>query len=371
MTYKNSYVRAKHCPALYQVMRELIIYYKKAQHILGRTLSTLSGTTAASRVKSPRFVLNRRFHYLLEMMMSAKQPWVIDHVDWPKLLSNPPLLTSFQSGWSSIHLAHYRQPLIDVPEMSTSQHRIIIPLGHGPIGLEYVLEGRMHEVFYQEKDYTSGNILILPADLPHKSRANSAVKRVEWIHCYLEPSFLAQIAYESVNPAKVELLPTLKKVDLLIYQIGFALKTSLELDGVGSRFYADSMATALSAHLLRHYSSHPHRFCSYEDGLSKQQLRQVSDYIQGHLGENLSLYELANELRMSQYYFCHLFKRSTGISPHQYLIRQRVERAKHLLKQPDLTITFIAMECGFASPSHLARCFRKCTGMTPKQFRRL
>ncbi|MBW4641884.1 MAG: AraC family transcriptional regulator [Goleter apudmare HA4340-LM2] len=301
--------------------------------------------------------------------MSAKQALVIDYVDWPKFLFNPPLLTSFQSGWSSIQLAYYHQPSIDLPEVFNPRHMVIIALGHEAIDLEFVCEGRLQTISYREKDFASGCIEVVPANLPCGVRSISTVQTIEWIHCYLEPTFVAQIAPESVNPDSVELLLTRKTADPLIAQIGLALKSSLEVDGVGSRFYADSMATALSAHLLRYYSTRNHRFREHEDGLSKQKLRQATEYIQAHLGEDLSLSEIANELGMSQYYFCHLFKRSIGISPHQYLIRQRVEQAKHLLKQPGRTVTSVALDCGFANQSHFAKCFRQCTGMNPKEFR--
>jgi AraC family transcriptional regulator len=300
-------------------------------------------------------------------MISVKQPLVIDHVDWPKMLSNPPLLTSFQSGWSSIQLAHYRQSSINLSEISTPQHMVIIPLGSQAFDYEITLEGSLQRVSHQEQDLANGCIQVMPADLPHSFRSNSTI---EWIHCYLEPTFVSQIAYESVNPDRVELLLTLKKADLLIYQIGLALKASLEVDEIGSRFYADSMATALSAHLLRHYSTRNHAFRDYQDGLSKQKLRQAVEYIQAHLDEDLSLSEIANELGMSQYYFCRLFKRSTGVSPHQYLMQQRVEQAKHLLKQPERTITSVALECGFANQSHFAKCFHQCTGLNPREFRK-
>lgn len=301
--------------------------------------------------------------------MSARQPLVIDYVDWPKLMPNMPLLSSFQSGWNSIQLAHFYQPLMDMPEISSPQHIILIPIGHHAVDFEFVGEGRPRTVSFQEKDYASGCIEVVPADLPFRVRSISTVQTMEWLHCYLEPTFLAQIAHESVNPDRVELLLTPKQPDLLIHQIGLALKSSLEVDGVGSRFYANSMATALSAHLLRHYSTRNHQFREYEDGLSKQKLKQAVEYIQEHLGQDLSLSEIANELGMSQYYFCHLFKRSTGMSPHQYLIRQRVEQAKHLLKQPGRTVTSVALDCGFANQSHFAKYFRQCTGMNPKQFR--
>ncbi len=302
--------------------------------------------------------------------MSVEQPLMINHADWPKFLLNPPLLTSFQSGWSGINLAHYRQPSMELPEASSSQHLVVIPLGDQAAAVEVAVEGRKQTVSYRVKDYASGCIIVCPSDLPYALRSHTTAAGMECIHCYVEPTYLAQIAHESVDPDRVELLLTLKKADLLIQQIGLALKASLEEDGVGSRFYADAMATALSAHLLRHYSTRNHQFQDHEDGLSKQQLRQAIDYIQAHLGEDLSLSDIANELGMSQYYFCRLFKRSTGIAPHQYIIRQRVERAKQLLKQPERTIASVAIECGFANQSHFAKYFRQCTGMNPNQFRK-
>jgi AraC family transcriptional regulator len=304
-------------------------------------------------------------------MMSVEQPLVIDHVDWQKLLSSPPLLTSFQAGWSSINLAHYRQRAIDLPEVSNAQHIIVLPLGHPILNWEYGLEGRWQRVSYLEPDFTSGYIDLLPADLPYRWRANSTVSTIEWVHCYLEPTFVAQIAHESVNPDRVELVLTLKKADPLIHRLSLALKYSLEADGIGNRFYADSLATAIAAHLLRHYSTRHHRFPEYEDGLSKPKLRQAFEYIEAHLTEDILLSAIATELGMSQYYFCQLFKRSTGMTPHQYLIAQRIERAKHLLNKPELTITFVALECGFANQSHFAKCFRQYTGMNPKEFRKL
>jgi AraC family transcriptional regulator len=72
---------------------------------------------------------------------------------------------------------------------------------------------------------------------------------------------------------------------------------------------------------------------------------------------------------MSQFHFSHLFKQSIGTSPHQYLIQQRIERAKQLLKQTDRSIIDIALECGFNSHSHLSKQFRQLAGMTPRAYR--
>jgi YesN/AraC family two-component response regulator len=104
-------------------------------------------------------------------------------------------------------------------------------------------------------------------------------------------------------------------------------------------------------------------------GLIPSKLRKILDYIETHLNQGLSLERLANEVGMTSYYFAKLFKQSTGKSVHQYVIYRRVERAKRLLKQSDLSIADIAAECGFANPSHLALHFKRLIGVSPKKFR--
>ena len=78
---------------------------------------------------------------------------------------------------------------------------------------------------------------------------------------------------------------------------------------------------------------------------------------------------MAQLLDMSPFHFSRLFKQSIGMTPHQYLSQQRVERAKQLLKKTDRLIIDIALECGFSSHSHLSKQFRQITGITPKAYR--
>lgn len=103
--------------------------------------------------------------------------------------------------------------------------------------------------------------------------------------------------------------------------------------------------------------------------LTPIQLQQAIDYIHTHLDRDLSLIELASAIYISPTYFASLFKQTTGISPHQYVIRQRVKQAKTMLLKTDLAIADIALQVGFSSQSHLTQQFKRFTGMTPKQIR--
>ena len=102
--------------------------------------------------------------------------------------------------------------------------------------------------------------------------------------------------------------------------------------------------------------------------LPRYKLQQVIDYIDAYLDRDLSLQELSNVVQMSPHYFSQLFKRSTGVTPHQYVIRCRIEQAKKLMRQKKLSFAEIALQVGFVDQSHLHRQFKRLVGVTPKNY---
>ncbi len=100
-------------------------------------------------------------------------------------------------------------------------------------------------------------------------------------------------------------------------------------------------------------------------GLSSSQLSYTIDYISANLHKVLNLELIAAHLDINYYDFCARFKKSMGISPWQYVIRQRIERAQELLKNKQLSIAEVAVSCGFSHHSQLSKHLRKLTGSIP------
>jgi AraC family transcriptional regulator len=98
-------------------------------------------------------------------------------------------------------------------------------------------------------------------------------------------------------------------------------------------------------------------------------LKAVLGYIDEHLHAALSLRDLAAVAHLSPYYFARRFKESTGLSPHRYIIARRIERAKQLLRDEELTLAQVAARTGFWDQGHFSRHFKRLVGVTPRRFR--
>ena len=104
-------------------------------------------------------------------------------------------------------------------------------------------------------------------------------------------------------------------------------------------------------------------------GLPKRTLGRVTDYVGDNLARELTLTELSGVAHMSPFHFSRMFKLSTGLSPHRYVIRRRVERAKEILTLTDLPLHEVARLSGFADQSHLAKHTRRLLGVSPRALR--
>lgn len=103
--------------------------------------------------------------------------------------------------------------------------------------------------------------------------------------------------------------------------------------------------------------------------LPLSRLRRVTDYIREHLDQDLTLAQLGAVVYMSPFHFARLFQRSTGLPPHRYVVRARIDHAAELLAAPEPSIAQISRMVGFRTPSHFSTVFRRLTGVTPHEYR--
>lgn len=266
-------------------------------------------------------------------------------------------------GWHGITVWRQQSPSLERYLPPIAQHTVMLQLNAGSCRMQ-TREGGRHE-----GPWRPGDILICVAGQPSGWRTEGVVDN---LHMDLEPHFLQHVALHAcdMNPDHVELRDIFRARDPVLKRLGLALYAELTTDGLGGRLYAESLGNILALHLLRHYCIRRPGVCHYQGGLPKPKLRRTLEYIDAHLAEPVALADLAGLLQMSVHHFRHLFKQSTGLAPHQYLIRHRIDKAKALLTHPDLSIGEIALRLGFRTQSHFTWHFHRLTGLTPTAYRK-
>ncbi len=271
------------------------------------------------------------------------------------------VLSSDHQAWHGIVVHSFHNPPAEAMLPGVPDHWVILHLRH-PVTMQRRVAGRL-----QQGQVYPGDSSLIPLLAPTEWICR------EWadvLHMHLHPSLVAQVAREAIDrdPAYIELSDHFAIHDPLIEQIGCALRNELHHGGVAGRVYAESLAHTLTVHLLRHHSSLTPRDLRPAGSLSAAQLSHVRAYIEAHLAQDVLLARLAALVNMSVYHFTRVWKQATGLAPHQYVIRCRIERAKQLLMHEALSIGEVAAQVGFFDQSHFSRTFTRIIGLTPKMF---
>lgn len=288
--------------------------------------------------------------------------------DYPHFLPVFTGLSSKDRGWRGIEAVRFKGQLKGESVLPHSHHVAMVYLGQ-PLEMRARMGARD-----QYRYLVEGDVTIIPAGLPSEWgwRGEWAV---DCLHMYLEPSFFEEVsAGTDVDTARIEIVNVFGVRDPRVEQVGKLLLLELEDGGLMGDLYAQSLANVLMIHLLRHHSSLGRRDArkvgrEYRGALSRRTLRSVTDYVGDNLAHDLTLDELAGVAHMSAFHFSRLFKRSTGLSPHQYVVRKRVERAKDLLTNTEFTLHEVAISVGFADQSHLSKHTKRLLGVSPRSFR--
>lgn len=277
----------------------------------------------------------------------------------PALHQNRLIADSRGLGWSWAYmsLAAERPWSAELPPL---QHDCLVYCVNGPVHIERRIDG-MGET--EQAVLRPRMFSLIPSG---RRSAWSIGGRPEIILLYLHRQLRDQIC--TVHGREGELAPRLARFDPLLEQLCVALLGSLHEPRFAS--YANQLAQTAMLHLVTHHAA----TSDTQDGAQDEAaavdgVHRAIEYLRACLAEPLTVQTLAQVAGMSTAGFVRVFRLRTGFTPYQYLLRERVARAQELLVATRATVSEIALQTGFSTPSHFANAFQRRVGMTPTSYR--
>jgi AraC family transcriptional regulator len=187
----------------------------------------------------------------------------------------------------------------------------------------------------------------------------------------IDPERMINAFGDALPKSTLELQERQELKDARIEHLLYALRQDWEEGSPAGSLYGEWLVNGISVCLAAQYATSSLKPSPSASVMPRSRLNKVFAYVDANMEEAVHLSTLAEAAGMSVYHFAKLFKASTGTSPHQYVLRRRIERAKELLRKPDLSLSEISLQAGFSDQSHLTNVFRRILGVTPSRFRAL
>ncbi|MGU7771860.1 helix-turn-helix domain-containing protein [Burkholderia sp. MR1-5-21] len=276
----------------------------------------------------------------------------------PELAVPVSLRSSAKLGWQGfgaallgIQAGTYRIPAAD-------DHRVGVHVG-APTRADCVCDGQRYT-----RIQAHGDADVIPAGMPGRwtDESDCRILRITFSDAFARATF-DQL---ELKPSQAQIRRRMQVRDPRLQHIAWALAAELEADDASDPLYAESLCTALIVRLVDAAPSLRGR----RHALAPKMAARVIDYIEDHLDQRLTLSELAALAAISVPHFKVLFRETLGMPVHQYIVQRRVERAKALLLEGRLSISQVALEAGFAHPSHMANWMNRLLGATPGEIAR-
>jgi AraC-like DNA-binding protein len=211
--------------------------------------------------------------------------------------------------------------------------------------------------------------------LIHDLRRNPMVlvnKPMHSLLLYLPRSALDALADDANVPRVAELPyePGVGVLDETVRNLGLSLLPALRAPEQVSRLFTDHLTLAMAAHVAQTYGGMQPSSKPIQGGLAPWQEKRSKDMLAGDLTGSTPLHDIACACGLSVSHFSRAFRRSTGASPHAWLLQMRVEAAKAMLRRREAPLSAVALACGFADQSHFTRVFTRRVGLSPGAWRK-
>jgi AraC family transcriptional regulator len=197
----------------------------------------------------------------------------------------------------------------------------------------------------------------------------------EWVglmnvsHLQLGISDEALMACSDGAYGEVELRPSRKFADPRLSAMVAAVHAEMVAGFPSGRLFLDSVEQAMAITLVNGHAVRHRPVQIYRGGLGAARLRKIKELVRAKMEDDLTLEDMAQSVGLSTAHFARMFRKSTGETPHQFVLRQRLERAKAMLRAPDARVLDVAVACGFKTQQHFAQAFRDVWGASPTEYR--
>jgi len=263
-------------------------------------------------------------------------------------------------GWCSVFASMQRERPFEGRFHAISDCLMVVHRG-GPVDVTFKTAERC-----VTRHVPRGGLFFLPAG---RECDVSLHEDLETIHIYLRAELFAD--RHQGRQAVIDLPPLLGESDPVLEHLAGAIGEAMNDSNSRSSLFVDPIAQAIASRFVS-IGSRDNGNREIEPRLtqlSHRQLQRVRDFVEAQLETDIRLAAMAQVCGLSTEYFMRQFKATLGVSPYQYVLNLRVERAKTLIKQSEQSLSEIALQCGFSHQEHMTRMFRRFTGMTPGRYR--
>jgi AraC family transcriptional regulator len=268
------------------------------------------------------------------------------------------VLASSENSWRGIAVEHHCINPMEMAPHHLVGHRLVINVGQ-PVAFEWKNAAR-----WKQTTYETGSFALQSHSDFHAPRWHQPF---EFVAVALEPQFVSRF----VGKESVEFQEMRGHHDSTITQMAVRMKNLLAAGAVEESVFTQALTTAFAFHLLQGYSTQSADLRLLRGRLEGRSLKRVIEFAQDNINQPLTLEQLAAQAHLSPFHFARQFKATLGLSPHQFLLKIRIDKARQLMSGQQASrrsLTDIAFATGFYDQSHFVHAFKRLTGYTPKAY---
>lgn len=300
--------------------------------------------------------------------MTLKTPERTTANAFPRYAAGEPLADSVSLQWKGLFVRRYRFPRV--------VDRFLVPATPEPLvscGIAGKAEFREREIgeAWLKRQVEPGHIFVTHSRTPYEVAFSSpAGQELEIVQIHIAVDRFLEAA-EAAHPGRageIEVVDFFGQ-DATLAHFCLACAEMLSARVSGRSQCIANLAGLFASYLVEKYATAATIKPNYHSGLPIWQLRKVQDYVREQLAEQISVEALADVVELSPFHFSRVFKEATGLTPMEFVMRERITLAQQLIRETSRSLIEVALEVGYTSPSSFARVFRRVTGVTPTGFR--